>query len=151
MNISVFIVLFIATSLIYVLTRTKKGRVFRISGTAPVFAKLSGFNVRRNFTCGMLLSGSLHGFCGFLAVTGTHFTCHSGFYSGFGWNALTAALIAGKNPFMLIPSVLVLSFIYTGCEKTVLTGSMNPDMTFIIQAVILLFVTVQKHASGGKE
>lgn len=151
LNISVFIVLFIATSLIYVLTRTKKGRVFRISGTAPVFAKLSGFNVRRNFTCGMLLSGSLHGFCGFLAVTGTHFTCHSGFYSGFGWNALTAALIAGKNPFMLIPSVLVLSFIYTGCEKTVLTGSMNPDMTFIIQAVILLFVTVQKHASGGKE
>ena len=151
LNVSVFIVLFIAASLIYMLTRTKKGRVFRISGTAPVFAKLSGFNVRRNFTSGMLLSGSLHGLCGFLAVTGTHFTCHSGFYSGFGWNALTAALIAGKNPFMLIPSVLVLSFIYTGCEKTVLTGSMNPDMTFIIQAVILLFVTVQKHASGGKE
>ena len=91
----------------------------------------------------MLLSGSLHGLCGFFAVTGTHFTCHSGFYSGFGWNALTAALIAGKNPLMLIPSVLVLSFIYTGCEKTVLTGSMNPDMTFIIQAVILLFVTVR--------
>lgn len=143
LNISVFAVLAVASLLLYILVKTKKGRVFRIVGTAPAFAKLSGFNVRRNFTSGMLLSGSLHGLCGFFAVTGTHFTCHSGFYSGFGWNALTAALIAGKNPLMLIPSVLVLSFIYTGCEKTVLTGSMNPDMTFIIQAVILLFVTVR--------
>ncbi|MBO4706000.1 MAG: ATP-binding cassette domain-containing protein [Spirochaetaceae bacterium] len=143
LNISVFVVLALAAFLLYILVKTKKGRVFRITGTAPVFAKLSGFNVRRNFTCGMLLSGALHGLCGFFAVTGTHFTCHSGFYSGFGWNALTAALIADKKPLMLIPSVLVLSFIYTGCEKTVLTGSMNPDMTFIIQAVILLFVTVR--------
>ena len=143
LNISVFAVLALAAFLLYILVKTKKGRVFRIAGTAPAFSKLSGFNVSRNFTCGMLLSGSFHGLCGFFAVTGTHFTCHSGFYSGFGWNALTAALIAGKNPLMLIPSVLVLSFIYTGCEKTVLTGSMNPDMTFIIQAVILLFVTVR--------
>jgi simple sugar transport system permease protein len=149
LNISVFAVLAVAAFLLYILVKTKKGRVFRIAGTAPAFAKLSGFNVRRNFTCGMLLSGSLHGLCGFLAVTGTHFTCHSGFYSGFGWNALTAALIAGKNPLMLIPSVLVLSFIYTGCEKTVLTGSMNPDMTFIIQAVILLFVTVRRSSNSG--
>ncbi len=149
LNISVFAVLAVASLLLYILVKTKKGRVFRIAGTAPAFAKLSGFNVRRNFTCGMLLSGSLHGLCGFLAVAGTHFTCHSGFYSGFGWNALTAALIAGKNPLMLIPSVLVLSFIYTGCEKTVLTGSMNPDMTFIIQAVILLFVTVRRSSNSG--
>ena len=151
LNISIFVVLIIAALFLFILTRTKTGRVFRITGSAPAFAQLSGFNVKKNFVSGMLLSGSLHGLCGFLAVTGTHFTCHSGFYSGFGWNALTAALIAGKNPAMLIPSVLVLSFIYTGCEKTVLTGSMNPDMTFIIQAVILLFVTVQKHASGDKK
>lgn len=149
LNISLFVVLIIAALFLFILTRTKTGRVFRIAGSAPSFAKLSGFNVKKNFVSGMLLSGSLHGLCGFLAVTGTHFTCHSGFYSGFGWNALTAALIAEKKPLMLIPSVLVLSFIYTGCEKTVLTGSMNPDMTFIIQAVILLFVTVQRHVSGG--
>ncbi len=144
LNISVFIVLAVVAALIFILVKTKKGRIFRISGTAPSFAKLSGFNVNGNFMSGMLISGAFHGLCGFLAVTGTHFTCHSGFYSGFGWNALTAALIAGKNPVMLIPSVLVLSFIYTGCERTVLTGSMNPDMTYIIQAVILLFVTVSR-------
>ena len=149
LNISVFIVLAVVATLIFILVKTKKGRIFRISGTAPAFAKLSGFNVNGNFMSGMLISGAFHGLCGFLAVTGTHFTCHSGFYSGFGWDALTAALIAGKNPVMLIPSVLVLSFIYTGCEKTVLTGSMNPDMTYIIQAVILLFVTVS-HSKGRK-
>ena len=155
LNISIFLVLAVVSFLIFVLVKTKKGRIFRISGTAPAFAKLSGFNVNGNFMSGMLISGAFHGLCGFLAVTGTHFTCHSGFYSGFGWNALTAALIAGKNPVMLIPSVLVLSFIYTGCEKTVLTGSMNPDMTYIIQAVILLFVTVSHtktlFGKGAKE
>lgn len=154
LNISVFVVLAVVAFLIFALVKTRKGRIFRISGTAPAFAKLSGFNVNGNFMSGMLISGAFHGLCGFFAVTGTHFTCHSGFYSGFGWNALTAALIAGKNPVMLIPSVLVLSFIYNGCERTVLTGSMNPDMTYIIQAVILLFVTV-RHAKthfgkGGK-
>ncbi|MCR4939547.1 MAG: ATP-binding cassette domain-containing protein [Treponemataceae bacterium] len=147
LNISVIFVLMAAVVLLYLLLRSRKGRIFRICGSAPVFSKLSGFKVKENFMTGMVLSGAFHGLCGFFAVTGTHYTCHSGFYSGFGWNALTAALIAGKNPLMLLPSVLVLSFIYTGCEKTVLTGSMNPDMTFIIQAVILLFVTVQKHAT----
>ena len=148
LNVSVFVVLAVSFVLLYLLLKTKKGRVFRICGAAPSFSKLSGFSVKANFMSGMFISGAFHGLCGFFAVAGTHYTCHSGFYSGFGWNALTAALIAGKNPVMLIPSVLVLSFIYTGCEKTVLTGSMNPDMTFIIQAVILLFVTVQKHSSG---
>ncbi len=154
LNISVFMVLAVVAFLIFILVKTKNGRIFRISGMSPAFAKLSGFNVNGNFMSGMLISGAFHGLCGFLAVTGTHFTCHSGFYSGFGWNALTAALIAGNNPVMLIPSVLVLSFIYTGCEKTVLTGSMNPDMTYIIQAVILLFVTVSHtkthFGKGGK-
>lgn len=147
LNISVIFVLAAAVLLLYLLLGSKRGRVFRICGSAPAFSRLSGFKVKDNFMTGMVLSGAFHGLCGFFAVTGTHYTCHSGFYSGFGWNALTAALIAGKNPLMLIPSVLVLSFIYTGCEKTVLTGSMNPDMTFIIQAVILLFVTVQRHSS----
>lgn len=142
-NASVFAVLILLVVFCIFMLRTKGGQKLRIAGIAPEFARYSGFGVEKITDRALFVSGALHGLTGFFAVTGTYFTCHSGFYAGFGWNALTVALIASGSPLLLFPSALVLSYIFTASNKLVLTGSLAVDITPVVQAVILLLISAR--------
>ena len=91
-----------------------------------------------------MLSGGLYGLCGFLAVTGTYYMCHSGFYSQFGWNGLTIALIANRKKGLLLPVALFLSFLLTYAEQLSLFTNFNSDVFLILEGVILFFITSKK-------
>ncbi len=142
-NASVFAVLILLVVFCIFMLRTKGGQKLRIAGIAPEFARYSGFGVEKITDRALFVSGALHGLTGFFAVTGTYFTCHSGFYAGFGWNALTVALIASGSPLLLVPSALILSYIFTASNKLVLTGSLAVDITPVVQAVILLLISAR--------
>jgi simple sugar transport system permease protein len=90
----------------------------------------------------MTLSGLFHGMTGFFAVTGTYYTCHLGFYSGMGWNALAAALIAGGQSFGVFPAALLIGYLTTAAERSLLVGGFSADATGIIQAAVFLFISV---------
>ena len=81
------------------------------------------------------------------AVCGTYFTCHNGFYSGMGWNALSVALIASSNPLALIPTSLFLSWLYTSAGRVSLTQGFGFDISGIIQGAILFSVALNFAAS----
>ena len=87
-----------------------------------------------------LLSGALHGLTGAAAILGTYFTCHQGFYSGMGWNAFSAALIASANPLALIPSSLLMGFMTTYANRYALFHNFGFDISSLIQAIILLII-----------
>lgn len=143
LNTSVFIILVIFAVVFFILYTTRSGEIFRICGLAPEFALYSGFHLRSNKAAGLLLSGAFHGMTGFFAVTGTYYACQNGFYSGMGWNALTIALIAQSAPELLLPATLILSWLFTASDSLVLTGNIAGDMTSIIQAVVLLTITIR--------
>ncbi len=142
-NASVFAVLVLFVLFCIFMIKAKGGQKLRIAGIAPEFASYSGFGIERITDRALFMSGALHGLTGFFAVTGTYFTCHSGFYAGFGWNALTVALIASGSPLLLVPSALILSYIFTASNKLVLTGSLAVDITPVVQAVILLLISAR--------
>ena len=144
LNISLILILLIFALGFYFLYFTKKGKVFRICGSEKEFALYSGFSVERNLNFGLLLSGGLYGLCGFLAVTGTYYMCHSGFYSQFGWNGLTIALIANRKKGLLLPVALFLSFLLTYAEQLSLFTNFNSDVFLILEGVILFFITSKK-------
>ena len=83
----------------------------------------------------------MHGLCGAVAICGTYFTCHQGFYSGMGWNAFSASLIAYSNPLFIIPSSLFMGFITTFSNKYALYHNFGFDMDSLIQALILLLIS----------
>lgn len=140
-SLFLFIILFILCLLF--IYKTKIGRTYRLSGTAPEFAFYSGYSLGQSTIVGLTLSGMLHGLTGFFAVTGTYYTCHTGFYSGMGWNALSIALIAQSNPFFILPAALLVSFLITASDKVILSSSMNFDMTSLIQGAIFLVISAQ--------
>lgn len=145
---------FIALALIFVfhayLYRTKKGYVTRICGKAEEFALYCGFSVNREKLKGMFVSAGCHGITGFFAVTGTYFTCHSGFYSGMGWNALSVALMAGNNPMLVLPSAFIMSYMLIAADQSVLLNGGSFDTANLIQAAILIAISV-RHFMNGRE
>ena len=127
----------------YFLYKTRRGRRFRICGAAPEFALYCAYPLGALSTAGMIVSGMFHGAAGYAAVAGTYYTCHSGFYAGMGWNALSAALIARSNPIALIPVSLFLSYIFTGTSAAAVAAHTSYDAAFLVQGAVMLFISAQ--------
>jgi simple sugar transport system permease protein len=143
LNISIFVFIIFFVLCLLFLYKTKIGRTYRLSGIAPEFAFYSGYSLGKSTILGLTVSGMFHGLTGFFAVSGTYYTCHTGFYSGMGWNALSIALITQSNPLFILPSALLVSFLITASDKVILSSSMNFDMTNLIQGAIFLVISAQ--------
>lgn len=120
--------------------RTKNGRKLCIYGISPKFAEYAGFNSKRIIHTSSIASGGLHGICGAIAICGTYYTCHSGFYMSMGWNAFSATLIARANPLLLIPSSIFLAFITNASDLVSMYNNLGFDLSSILQAVLLFII-----------
>ena len=129
----------------FLLFRTGWGRQLCILGTSPEFSRFAGFACKKLTLSSALLSGALHGLTGAAAILGTYFTCHQGFYTGIGWNAFSAALIAGANPLALIPSSFLMGFMITNANRYALFHNFGFDMSGLLQAVILFGIAFPTH------
>ena len=150
LNASFIIALIFCIGLWFLLNRTTWGRQICILGISPEFSRYAGFACRKLSITSAILSGGLHGLAGAAAILGTYFTCHQGFYSGMGWNAFSAALIAGTNPLALIPSSFLMGFITTYANRYALFHNFGFDISSLIQAVILFMIAFPILDKAGK-
>ncbi len=139
---AVFIALICCLLAARIMFGTTAGRHLQVWGAAPEFARYSGYSVRRAVYIPLAASGALHGLTGFFAITGTYYTCHSGFYSGMGWSALSCALIACSHPAAVIPSGLILAWLNTAANKAVLSQNFSFDITSLIQGTVLFCIAI---------
>ncbi|MBR1640047.1 MAG: ABC transporter permease [Treponema sp.] len=154
LNISFFFTLALCILFFFFIYRTAYGRRLQIYGISPIFARYCAYNSRQLFYTSSFISGGMHGICGALAVCGTYFACHSGFYGGMGWNSLSAALIAKSNPLLLIPSSLLLAFLTTYANKAALYHNFGFDISALIQALVLFLIAFPwslPHRAGGSK
>ena len=140
LNASFITAIALCITLWFILNRTAWGRQLTILGISPEFSRFAGFACPSLSMSSAFISGGMHGLCGAAAVLGTYFTCHQGFYAGSGWNALSAALIAGANPLALIPSSLFMGFVTTYANRYALYNNFGFDISSLIQAVILFVI-----------
>lgn len=141
MNISFIFALILCFFFFYFLYNTSYGKKLCIYGKSHEFALYSGYNEKQLTFSSAFISGGMHGLCGALAICGTYYACHSGFYSGMGWNSLSSALIASANPLILIPSSIFMGFLTTFASKFALYNNFGFDMAGLLQAIILLLIS----------
>lgn len=142
-NISFFAAVAFCLAGAVFLFRTKTGSRLCLAGSAPEFSRYAGYHPDAASFWGLCFSGCCHGMCGFFAVWGTYYTCHSGFYSGMGWNALSCALIAQSHPAAVIPSALLLSWIFTASSRASMVQSFSFDMAGLIQGAVLFCISAR--------
>lgn len=149
LNASFILAILLCAGVWRLLNRTAWGRQINILGVSPAFAQFAGFAGSSLSMSSAFISGGLHGLCGAAAILGTYFTCHQGFYTGSGWNALSAALIAGANPLLLIPSSLFMGFVTTYANRFALYHNFGFDMSSLIQALILFLIAFPRIEFSG--
>ncbi len=142
-NISFAIAVVLAILAGLFLRNTAPGYRLRVTGTAPEFARFSGFSVKTVPVAGMTVSGIFHALTGFFSITGTWYMCHNGFSAGMGWSALAIALIARHNLFAVIPAAILYAWLQTASDAAVLTTRFSFDSTALVQAVIFLCISAQ--------
>ena len=142
LNSSIFaaIILCILAGLFF--KKTRFGKMTEIYGISPQFSLYSGF------PCGSITfsaagaSGALHALAGAISVCGTYFTCHTGFYSGMGWNALSVAMLAKTRSVPLIPFSIFMAALMTYSGRFALYSNLDFDVNSLIQAVILFMISI---------
>lgn len=141
LNASFFIAILFCVGFFFLINKTAYGRKLKIYGISPEFSKFAGYSNSNFIFTSAFISGGMHGLSGALAIVGTYFTCHNGFYAGIGWSSFSTALLANANPLLMIPSSLFLAFITTYANRFALYNNVGFDISSLFQAVILLMIS----------
>lgn len=142
LNCSIFFALALCILLEFFFTKTRFGKHTQIYGISPQFSMYSGFNCKKITFTAAGVCGGLHALAGAASICGIYFTCHTSFYAGLGWNALSIAMIAKTRPALVIPVSIIISTLMTYSGRYALYSNLDFDVNMLIQAVILFMIAL---------
>ena len=117
------------------------GYEFNISGRNIHFAKSMGINSKKYKIAGLTISGILHGAAGVLLVLGNHHSVIVGINNNLGWNGLSAALLAGAKPIMVIVSSIFYAFLDAGSSYATITSDVTIELSAIIKSILFFVIS----------
>ena len=135
--------------LAYWLNKTVSGYELKATGANATAAKFAGVRTKQVTVKAMLLSGGLSGLAGALQVAQFEHRFYDGFSTGYGFDALGVALLAGSNPFFLILSSAFFGILNKGGTALAILGINKGITTVILAAVILMFAAIRYRKKGG--
>ena len=137
---NVVIVLLIAVGMYFYLRHSKQGYEIQVVGESENTARYAGINVRRVIMRTMILSGSICGLSGFIAVAGAGHTISVSTAGGRGFTAIIVAWLSKFNPFVMIIFSFLLAFLDKGAAEIASKFNLNDYVSDILEGIILFFV-----------
>ena len=128
----------------FLLNRTKLGYELHFMGTNSVSAQTAGIPVDRMMVLTLIISGALAGCCGATQVMGVQYRFTDGFSSGYGFEGIAVAALAGNNPLMVLLSAILWGGLKSGASAVNRIASIPMDVISIIQALIVVFMVAPK-------
>lgn len=113
-----------------------------ISGENTFLAITSGIHADRRKIEAFSLSGLLFGLIGGFILLGPMGRAMVGSSGGFGWSAITAALLAGNKTKALIPAALFLALLEQGSQSALVFSNFKFEVSFIIQGIMLILLAL---------
>jgi len=139
-NISVFIAIFCAILVFWMLWKTTTGYELRAVGINPHGAEYGGISIKKSIILSMALSGAVAGIGGATHVAGIlHQTPDFMGFPGFGFDGIAVALLAKSNPVACIASA-VLFGILNSSSKMLQLNNIPKEIVYLIQSIIIIFV-----------
>ncbi len=135
-----FLALAVAVLVWWILYKTTLGFEIRTVGTNPDAAKYAGISVARSIVLSMGLSGMLAGLAGTIEVTALNYKHELGFSLGYGFDAITVALLGKTHPAGVVLAALLMGAMRNGGTRMQFLTQVPVDIISVIQALILMFV-----------
>ena len=124
----------------YLLRHTTFGFEIRSVGLNPNAARYAGISVSKIFILTMSISGLLAALGGAIETQGVVGRYEPGFNAGLGFEGITIALLARTHPLAVIPASILIGAMEAGGSMMQFKADVQPEITDIIQALILVFV-----------
>jgi ABC-type uncharacterized transport system permease subunit len=141
-NIGFLIAIVTAACLSFVAWRTPFGFALRIAGSSRRAATYAGFSLPRLTWGAMLIAGALAGLAGGIEVLGVQRRLIEGFSLGFGFKAVTVALLGAMEPLAVVPAALFVGFIESGSLAMQRQIGVPSALVTVIEGLTVLFVLV---------
>ncbi len=134
------IALVAAAGLSFLLWRTRFGFALRVLGLARPAAAYAGFSPARLTWGVMLLAGALAGLAGGIEVLGVQRRLIEGFSLGFGFKAVTVALLGALEPLAVVPAALFVGLLEAGALSMQRQIGVPSALVAVIEGLTMLFV-----------
>lgn len=118
--------------------RSVPGYEWRVGGKAPLFARLGGIAIERNFSRVMGLTGALSGLAGSILVMAGPHKFIKGLSGNYGWDGVMIAVVAANGLFACVLYGLLFSALQTGAIGMQIRTDVPSEFSQILQAVIVL-------------
>ncbi|MCC6146425.1 MAG: ABC transporter permease [Anaerolineaceae bacterium] len=145
----IFIALILVVLCYFFLWRTVPGFNIRFVGANQRAAEAAGINVPKTMLTSFLISGSLAGLAGTLHIIGTEYRMLESFLSGFGYDAIAAALVGQLHPFGVLLGGFFFGALRSGSNGMQISLGIPSTLIYVIQALIILFVLASYHIRFG--
>jgi general nucleoside transport system permease protein len=140
------IIAIIATIVLtWVMRHTVFGYEMNMTGSNPLFARFGGVKRLPMVLAAMFISGGFAGLAGSLEVLGMQYRYIDGMLTvpSYAWSGLMAALLAGSNPIGTVFAGLLLAALQTGGMGIERNTEVPMEISSVIQAVIIVFVSAK--------
>ena len=122
----------------FVMKYTKFGYQIRVTGENKLAAETGGIAVGKVMIMAVFISGAIAGLGGAVIVLGVNGRFIDGFSSGYGWDGIAVASLAGLSIIGNIFSALLLGILKAGATVVNRTAKIPYDFIVVIQAIIVL-------------
>jgi simple sugar transport system permease protein len=124
----------------FLLERTTIGFRIRAVGLNASASRASGISVGWTLVAVMGISGALAGLAGAVQVLGVSGVLTPSLSSGVAFDAIAVALLAGSNPFAVLPAALLFGALKSGASFMQLQTQVSADLISVVQAAVIVFV-----------
>jgi len=126
----------------WLLWRTPFGFALRVAGASRLAAAYAGFSLVKLTFGAMLLAGALAGLAGAIEVLGVQHRLIEGFSLGFGFKAVTVALLGATEPIAIVPAALFIGFLETGSLAMQRQIGVPTALITVIEGLTMLYALV---------
>ena len=141
-HIGIGIAVVAALAASFLIWRTPFGFALRVAGSSRLATTYAGFSLQKLTWGAMLLAGALAGLAGGVEVIGIHRRLIEGFSLGFGFKAVTVALLGALEPLAIVPAALFIGFLETGSLAMQRQIGVPSALVTVIEGLTMVYVLV---------
>lgn len=145
-NITIMVYVLIIAVIVayYLIYRTPFGYKLRMLGANIKFARYGGIDTKKTMILVFAISGIFGGLAGAHLSMAIHTKLIANISVGMGFEGIVVAILAKINPLLIPISGLAYGYLRAGANIMERSSDMSREMIFVIQALIILFVTAER-------
>jgi ABC-type uncharacterized transport system permease subunit len=143
-NYGLVLALLAAVVVYLLLWRTRRGFEIRAVGLSQGAANYAGMRIGLNTVLALAIGGALAALGGGVEVLGVYGKMTIPFAANLGFNGIGVALLGRNHPVGVVLGALLFGGLTSGAQEMQFSTDVPLDLTDVLLAVILLFVTATK-------